>query len=91
MNFQKLDALLAVALTEVADPDERAFPVFISTLHAPKPDEAIILKAFGVPGVTADRQIFTATLSAHAVSDLSEQPWVQSLQLSRRLQLLNER
>ena len=26
MNFQKLDALLAVALTEVADPDERAFP-----------------------------------------------------------------
>ena len=88
MNFQKLDARLAIALTEMADPDKQALPVFISTLHAPKPDEATILKAFGVPGVTAERQIFTATLSAHAVANLSEQPWVQSLQLSRKLQLM---
>ncbi len=88
MNIQKLDALLAVALTEVSDADKRAFPVFINTLHAPKPEEATILKALGVPGVTAERQIFTATLSAHAVADLSELPWIQSLKLSRKLHLL---
>ena len=90
MNYQKLDPELTIALTEpeISDAESPAFAVFIHTAHAPAPDEVSYLEALGISGITADRQIFTAILSAHAVDDLSKQPWVQFLQLSRELQLL---
>lgn len=92
MNYQKLDPALAMALTEpdeISDAEVPAFTVFISTTHDPEPDEISYLEALGVSGVTADQRIFTAILSADAVNDLSEQPWVQFLELSQELELLN--
>ena len=89
MNYQKLDPELAFELAEISDAEDPAFTVFIRTLHAPAPDEATYLKALGISGVTPGRRIFTATLSAHEVEELSEQPWVRSLELTRKLQLLD--
>jgi len=90
MDYQKIDTALAAALDDVQDPEERALTVFIHTAHAPSTAEAAILKRLGVRGDTGARQVFTATLSPHAIAELSDQPWVRYLQLSRKLRLLND-
>jgi len=90
MDYQKLDAALAAALDEVGDPEERALSVFIHTAHAPADTEATFLEDIGVGGVTNERQVFTATLSARAVAELSDQPWLQYMKLSRRLRILGD-
>lgn len=90
MDYRKIDAALAAALDEVQDPEKRALAVFIHTAHAPNSTEAEFLKGFGVTGITGQRQVFTATLSARAVAELSNQPWLRYMKLSRRLRLLDE-
>ena len=89
MNYQKLDAELALAVTdaEVLDGDGPVFNVFIRTLHAPDINAVAYLEKLGISCQPADRRIFTATLSAQAVDELSKQPWVRYLQLSQKLQL----
>ena len=89
MNYQKLDAGLAMAVTdaETLDEGEAVFNVFIRTSHALGINEVTYLEGLGVSCQPAARRIFTATLSAHAVDELSEQPWVSSVQLSQKLQL----
>jgi hypothetical protein len=89
MDYQKIDAALAAALKDVRDPEERVLGVFIHVAPAFGPAEAAFLERLGVSGVTAGRQVFTATLSARAVAELSDQPWVQYLRLSRKLRLLS--
>ena len=49
-----------------------------------------ILEGLGVSGISGARRVFTATLSPRAISELSEQPWLRYLRLSRRLRLLDE-
>ena len=88
MDYQKMDAALAAALAEVRDPEERALSVFIHTAHAPQDAEADFLEDLGVGGVTGGRQVFTATLSPRAVEELSDQPWLRYMKLSRRLRIL---
>ncbi len=90
MDYQKMDAALAAALDEVRDPEERALSVFIHTAHAPVDAEAAFLEDLGVGGVTGGRQVFTATLSARAVAELSDQPWLRYMKLSRRLRILGD-
>jgi len=85
MNYQKVDAGLASALAEVADPEAREFTVFVHTNAAPTKDQETVLRQFGVNDPTAGRQVFTATLSAQAVEELTNQPWVRFLKLSTRL------
>lgn len=89
MNYQKLDAELAMAVTdaEVLDEDEPIFNVFIRTIHVPDMNAVTYLEKLGISCQPADRRIFTATLSAQAVDELSKQPWVRYLQLSQKLQL----
>lgn len=91
MDYRKLDAALAAALDDVQNPEERAFTIFIHTTHAIDTAQAAFLEGLGVSGVRGGRQMFTATLSARAVAELSDQPWVQYLTLSRKLRLLHER
>lgn len=91
MDERKIDAPLASALTDVSDPEERAFTVFIHTAQAPDTAQAAFLSGLGVNGVTGRLKVFTATLSARVVAELSQQPWVRSLKLSRKLRLLHER
>jgi hypothetical protein len=88
VNYQKLDAALAMALNQVQNAEERSLIVFIQT--EPVTDStAKFLENLGVSGVTTGRNMFTATLSANAVSQLSDQSWVKYLKLSQKLRLLN--
>lgn len=89
MNYQKLDAGLAMALNDVQNPEERNLVVFIYTKPASDAAAVAFLENLGVSGATSGKHIFTATLSANAVSQLSDQPWVQYLKLSQRLRLLD--
>ena len=86
MDYQKVDAGLAVALAEADDAEARSLTVFVHTAVPPDEEAIRTLKGFGV-AAASDRQIFTATLSPRAVAQLSEQPWVQSIKLSRTLRL----
>ena len=88
MDYKKIDASLALALSDVHDPDERVFQVFIHGVRPPDPPEIAALEKLGVTGITSGRRVYTATLSAYEVAELSQQPWVQYLKLSQKLRLL---
>lgn len=89
MNYAKTGAALASALSHITDPSARTLPVFIRTNRDPTPTETALLEeVVGINAVAPGRQVFTATLSAREVEELSEQPWVRSLELSRPLRLL---
>jgi hypothetical protein len=89
MNYQKLDTALAMALNDVQNLDELSLVVFIHTQPLPDKAAATFLESLGVSGVTSERDVFTATLSANAVSQLSDQPWVQYIRLSQKLRLIH--
>ncbi|OUL31777.1 hypothetical protein [Nostoc sp. 106C] len=91
MNYQKLDAALVTALKEVHDPETPSLAVFIHTEPVLELTATAVLENLGVSGVTAGKDVFTATLSANAITQLSEQPWVQYLKLSQKLHLVNAR
>jgi hypothetical protein len=88
MNYQKLDTTLAMALKEVKDREARNFNVFIHTEPTPDAEATAFLEGLGVK-VTSGRDVFTATLSANAISQLSQQPWVQYIKLSQTLRLFD--
>lgn len=91
MDFSKLDADLAVELDQTpADPNEPAFLVFVQTDRPLGPEEAAVFSRVGVAGDFLGRDLFTATLSLRAVDELSNQPWVRYLKLSRRLRPLED-
>jgi hypothetical protein len=78
MDYDKIDGALALALERADDPNE-AFSVFV---HARQPGAAVppeLADKFGTDTVGA---IHTATLTREDINRLSEQPWVDSLQLS---------
>ena len=91
MNYQKLDAALATALNDVQDSDELSLGVFIHTEPILDSAATAVLESLGVSGVTSGKDIFTATLSANAISQLSEQSWVKHLKRSQQLRLVNQR
>ncbi|MDF5708436.1 MAG: hypothetical protein PUP90_12310 [Nostoc sp. S4] len=89
MNYQKLDAPLTVALNNVQDLEKPSLAVFIYTEPVSDPVVTNFLTSLGISGMRNDQNLFTATLSSNAVSQLSEQPWVKYLKLSQKLHLLN--
>lgn len=89
MNYKKLDTALAMALKDVQNPEERSLVVFIHTEPVPDAKAAAFLESVGV-NVTSGRDVFTATLSANAVSQLSEKAWVQYIKLSQKLRSLGQ-
>lgn len=91
MNYQKLDAALATALNDVQNSEETSLGVFIHTEPILDSAATAVLESLGVSGVTSGKDIFTATLSANAISQLSEQPWVKYLRRSQQLGLVNRR
>jgi hypothetical protein len=91
VNYQKLDAALATALNDVKDSEESSLAVFIHTEPILNPAATAILESLGVSGVSSGKDIFTATLSPNAISQLSEQPWVMSLKRSQQLSLVNRK
>jgi len=89
MNYQKLDAALATALNDVQNSEETSLGVFIHTEPILDSAAIAILESFGVNGVSSGKEIFTATLSPNAISQLSDQPWVKYLKRSQQLGLVN--
>lgn len=89
MNYQKLDAALAMALNEVESLDECSLIVFIHTDPVPDHNATALLERLGVSNVRSGGDVFTATLSFNGVAQLSHQPWVQYLKLSHKLRLLD--
>ncbi len=90
MNYQKLDAALVIALNEVERLDECSLVVFIHTDPVPDDAATVFLESLGVSNVRSGRNVFTATLSANGISQLSQQPWVKYLKLSQKLHLLDK-
>jgi hypothetical protein len=90
MNYQKLDAALAMALNDVQNPQEPSLIVFIHTKSVLDSAATAVLESFGISGITSNKDIFTATLSPNAISQLSEQTWVKYIQLSQKLNLVNK-
>ncbi|MEH2323455.1 MAG: hypothetical protein V7K32_07760 [Nostoc sp.] len=91
MNYQKLDAALATALNDVQNSQETSLAVFIHTEPILNSTATAVLESFGVSDVSSGKDIFTATLSPNAISQLSEQPWVKYLKRSQQLGLVNRR
>ncbi|MBN4000857.1 hypothetical protein [Nostoc sp. LPT] len=91
MNYHKLDAALATALNDVQNSEEPNLGVFIHTEPVLNSAATAVLESLGVNGVSSGKDIFTATLSPNAISQLSEQPWVMSLKRSQQLRLVNRK
>ncbi|MEA5627070.1 hypothetical protein [Nostoc sp. UHCC 0251] len=91
MNYQKLDAALATALNDVQNPEEPSLAVFIYTEPILGSAATAVLESLGVSGVSSGKDIFTATFSPNAISQLSEQPWVKYLKRSQQLGLVNRK
>jgi hypothetical protein len=89
MDYDKIDASLAVALDEAKNPEERLLSVFIQTTQGVDPVATDFLKEIGVKGATEGRKIFTAKLSPHAVEALTKQPWVRYVKLSQKMRMIN--
>jgi hypothetical protein len=88
MNWQKVDASLAGALGDVEDPDAPDLDVFVHLASNPGPTESAYLQQLGIVNIASGRQVFTAKLSARAIEQLSDRPSVQSMRLTRRLNVL---
>lgn len=87
MDYRKMDTALLLALERAQDQD--ALTVFVQSAHPLQQVEADYLQQLAVTGDHAGKQILTATLSADAVKQLSDQDWVRSLTLSQPLKPLN--
>ena len=85
MDYRKIDASLGEALTDTAATDEQNLVVFIKTTEEPNADQTSLLQSIGVNQVAPGRRLFTGTLSANAIDQLTEQPWVRSVKLSQKL------
>jgi hypothetical protein len=91
MDYSKLDADLSAELDQApADPNEQAFLVYVQTDRPLGPQEAAVLSRAGATGDFVGRDLFNVTLSARGIDELSNQPWVRSLKLSRRLRPLDQ-
>ncbi|MDY7014972.1 MAG: hypothetical protein SVX43_15535 [Cyanobacteriota bacterium] len=91
MNYQKLDAALSLELERVENPEEAHFVVFIH-IQSISTDEAMTnLECLGAQNLSGTRSIITATLSARAVSEVSQQSWVKYLRLSQVLSPIQNR
>jgi hypothetical protein len=90
MNYQKLDAALAMALNDVPNQQEASLVVFIHTEPTPDDEAQALLQRMGVSNTTNGSDVFTATLSPSTISQLSEQPWVEYIKLSQKLRFVKK-
>jgi hypothetical protein len=91
MNYQKLDAALSLKLDRVENREEARFAIFIHIQSISTAEAMTLLKQFGVENPNGTQSLITATLSARAVAEVSEQPWVKYMRLSQVLSPINHR
>jgi hypothetical protein len=85
MDYGKLDAALASALLSSAGRTTEPLTVSVRTTAPPDGEQRKLLSQLGVFGVESPISVFSAHLTPDAVDQLSRQPWVRLLSLSRRL------
>jgi protein tyrosine phosphatase len=90
MNYQKLDAALAMAVNQVADPQEANLVVFVHTQQPLDENAIAFLQRLGISNITENTNVFTATVSLNTLSELSQQSWVQYLKLSQKLHFVQK-
>ncbi|MBI3271583.1 MAG: hypothetical protein HYZ53_21510 [Planctomycetes bacterium] len=88
MDRTKIDAPLVAALDDVKDPEERGLLVFVHASGSPPADDLRFLEELGVAAQAATKPIFTATLSANGLGQLTDRPWVRYVRLSSKLRLV---
>ena len=91
MNYQKLDAALSLKLGQVENREEARFAIFIHIQSISTAEAMTLLKQFGVENPNGTQNLITATLSARAVAEVSEQSWVKYMRLSQVLSPINHR
>lgn len=87
MDYSKIDAVLAAKLADVQDQDQKCLIVLIKTVQVPNTTETAFLESLGIKKNAQNQQLFTATLSANNIADLSEKPWVKYIKPSHELYL----
>ncbi|AFZ03510.1 hypothetical protein [Calothrix sp. PCC 6303] len=87
MNYQKLDAALAMAVNQVEDPQEANLVIFLHTQQPLDENAIAFLQKLGINNITANTNVFTVTVSLDTISELSQQSWIQYLKLSQKLHL----
>jgi hypothetical protein len=85
VNYSKLDAALVSALKNLKGSQERDLSVFIHTGRPLDADEQTMLRKVGVSDLGENKRIFTAMVSESDVEELSNQPWVKQIKLSKTL------
>jgi protein tyrosine phosphatase len=90
MNYQKLDAALAMTVNQVADPQEANLVVFVHTQQPLDENAIAFLQRLGISNITENTNVFTATVSLNTLSELSQQSWVQYLKLSQKLHFVQK-
>ena len=90
MNYRKVDAGLARALSTTSGTEETPFSVFVRTTAETGEEEAAVLADIGCRGVAPGAKIYTAELSPQRIGELSEKPWIHSITLSRTSRPLPE-
>ncbi|HEU4477494.1 MAG TPA: hypothetical protein VFR80_03190 [Pyrinomonadaceae bacterium] len=85
VNYSKLDPRLSAEISEHPDSDERTLKVSLRTQEPPNEEQQRELESFGVYGVSGEGCIFSALLSPHGVSELSEKSWIRLLTLAHEL------
>lgn len=87
MDYQKLDAALAAALSGGRQADEKLLEVFVYVESPLDDSEKAVLQRLGVK-TAGQGTILTARLSARDIEELSCQPKVRHMKLSQRLRPL---
>jgi hypothetical protein len=82
MNFRKLDAGLARALSTAQKAEEAGVPVFVRTTAEAGEEAEALLKEIGLRGVRPGKSIYSAELSPQKIEELSEKSWIHSITLS---------
>ena len=90
MNYQKLDAALAMALNQTQNSQERSFVIFIHTQPVLESEAKNFLINLGISEITEGERVFTATASYSIISELSHQTWVEYLKLSQRQRFVRQ-
>ncbi|MBW4644479.1 MAG: hypothetical protein KME23_16080 [Goleter apudmare HA4340-LM2] len=85
MNYQKLDAALAMALNDVSDLEASTLDIFIHTEPVLDAEAVAVLENLGISVASSGKDVFTAKLPPNAIAHLSQQPWVKHLKLSQQL------
>lgn len=90
MDYAKVDAALAAALSHPSPVQPDHFRVSLRTHQPLEPAEQAELQSIGVQGVVAGRSVFSGDLSLKDVAALTSKPYVRLISLAQQLRPLTQ-